>query len=89
MRPSVLVVDDHEGFRAEARAMFEGEGFEVVGEAADGTGALAAVARLRPGIVVLDVGLPDASGLDLVDGIRDGSLPEGAEIYALDDGVAA
>lgn len=73
MRPSVLVVDDHDGFRAEARAMFEGEGFEVVGEAADGAGALVAAARLRPGIVVLDVGLPDASGLDLVSGIRHGS----------------
>jgi len=53
--------------------MFEGEGFDVVGEAADGAGAITAAAHLRPSVVVLDVGLPDVSGLDVVTGIRDGS----------------
>ncbi len=36
MRPTVLIVDDHEGFRTSARALLEAEGFDVVGEAWDG-----------------------------------------------------
>jgi DNA-binding NarL/FixJ family response regulator len=58
----ILIVDDHEGFRAEARTMLEADGFVVVGEAADGDGALAAAATLRPGVVLLDVHLPGADG---------------------------
>ena len=37
---SVLVVDDHPGFRAVARALLEAEGFDVIGEAADGESAI-------------------------------------------------
>jgi DNA-binding NarL/FixJ family response regulator len=58
----ILIVDDHEGFRAVARTMLEADGFDVVGEAADGAGAVAAVSRLRPGVVLLDVHLPDMDG---------------------------
>jgi DNA-binding NarL/FixJ family response regulator len=36
MRPSVLIVDDHEDFRHSARALLQAEGFAVVGEAGDG-----------------------------------------------------
>jgi len=62
MRSRILIVDDHDGFRAIARAMLESEGFDVVGEAVDGGDAVAAVSRLRPGIVLLDVHLPDMDG---------------------------
>jgi DNA-binding NarL/FixJ family response regulator len=58
----VLVVDDHAEFRASARALLEAEGFEVVGEAAGGGEALAAAARVRPAIVLLDIQLPDLDG---------------------------
>ena len=54
---TVLIVDDHPSFRATARAILEADGFEVVGEAEDGTSALDAVHRLRP-----DVVLPDMDG---------------------------
>jgi DNA-binding NarL/FixJ family response regulator len=60
---TVLIVDDHAAFRASARALLEAEGFDVVGEAADGAGALRAVAILRPAIVLLDIHLPDLDGL--------------------------
>src|SRR5829696_1999551 len=62
MRPRILIVDDHDGFRAVARAMLEGDGFEIVGEAADAAGAIVAASTLRPSIVLLDVHLPDGDG---------------------------
>jgi DNA-binding NarL/FixJ family response regulator len=58
----VLVVDDHPSFRASARKLLESEGYEVVGEAADGAEALEAAARLQPDVVLLDIQLPDLDG---------------------------
>lgn len=63
MGQTVLVVDDHADFRSAARALLEAEGFEVVGQAATGADALAANARLRPDVVLLDIRLPDTDGL--------------------------
>ena len=52
MCPSVLIVDDHPGFRARARALLESEGFEVVGEAGDGAiGRALRAAELAPDVV--------------------------------------
>jgi CheY-like chemotaxis protein len=59
---SVLIVDDHADFRAFARALLEGDGFDVVGEAHDGASALAAARSLKPALVLLDVQLPDIDG---------------------------
>jgi DNA-binding NarL/FixJ family response regulator len=47
--------------------MLETEGFRVVGEAADGTSAMAMAQALRPELVLLDVMLPDTSGLVVAD----------------------
>lgn len=65
MSRTVLVVDDHPGFRARARLLLESEGYEVVGEAADGATAVAEAQRLRPDIVLVDVQLPDLDGFDV------------------------
>ena len=70
---SVLIVDDHPSFRASARAVLEAEGFDVVGEAEDGTAALEAVRTLAPDVILLDVQLPDANGFDLCELICAGS----------------
>lgn len=59
---SVLIVDDHDGFRSWARRLLEADGFDVVGEAPDGTTALTAVDQLDPDVVLLDVQLPDRDG---------------------------
>jgi DNA-binding NarL/FixJ family response regulator len=63
----ILIVDDDQRFRHAARALLEAQGFEVVGEAQDGKEALAASADLDPEVVLLDVSLPDADGLELAE----------------------
>lgn len=60
--PTVLIVDDHPGFRASATTLLSAEGWSVVGEAGDGVSALSAVRALRPSLVLLDVQLPDMDG---------------------------
>ena len=65
MGATVLIVDDHPTFRKFARRLLEQGGFAVVGEAPDAAAALAAVRELQPEAVLLDVLLPDGSGLEV------------------------
>jgi DNA-binding NarL/FixJ family response regulator len=73
MARTVLIVDDHPSFRASARAVLESGEFQVVGEAADGAGALAAVRTLRPDVILLDVQLPDMEGFDVCNELENGN----------------
>lgn len=62
----ILVADDHDVVRRGLRVLLEGQaGWEVCGEAATGREALDRVRRLKPDVVVLDVNLPELSGLDV------------------------
>src|SRR5688572_5464205 len=79
MQSRVLIVDDHPGFRSEARTLLESAGYEIVGEAATATAASAAAASLQPDLVILDIGLPDGSGLDATAEIR-AAAPETAVV---------
>ena len=65
MGASVLIVDDHAGFRASARQLLESEGYTVVGEAADCASALEAARALGPEVALVDVYLPDGDGFQL------------------------
>ena len=58
----LLIVDDHPGFRAFARAFLEAGGLDVVGEVTDGESALSAVHQLSPDVVLVDVMLPGMDG---------------------------
>jgi CheY-like chemotaxis protein len=69
VRPTALIVDDHPTFRRMARRLLGAAGYQVVGEAGDAVGALEAVVRERPQLVLLDVLLPDGSGIAVADQI--------------------
>jgi CheY-like chemotaxis protein len=73
----ILVIDDEPGARAMARAALQGAGYEVA-ESAFGAGAVDRVRQFQPDLVLLDLVLPDASGVDLLKGIR--ATKEGASI---------
>ena len=63
MRPRILLADDHTMLLEAFRALLEPE-FEVVGTATDGRMLLEEFARLKPDVVVIDVGMPMLNGLD-------------------------
>ena len=76
MPKTVLIVDDHPTFRLTARALLESEGYEVIGEAADGETAIAEARRLRPDLLLLDVQLPDTDGFAVAEELCcNGSAP--------------
>jgi len=87
MGPTVLIVDDHAAFRASARALLQAEGFEVVGEAADGAEAVQAVTSLRPEIVLLDIQLPDLDGLAVAEQLA--AVPDGPTVVLISSRDAA
>jgi CheY-like chemotaxis protein len=72
VRPTVLIVDDHAEFRRSAGALLEAEGFAVIAEAADGEEAIAAVERVQPEIVLLDVQLPGVDGFTVAERLAAG-----------------
>jgi len=64
-RLRVLLVDDHTVVRQGLRRVLETNAdFEVIGEVGNGSAALAEAVRLQPDVVVMDVNLPDMSGVD-------------------------
>jgi CheY-like chemotaxis protein len=64
-RVRAVLVDDHQVARTGLRdALSRHPDLEVVGEAATGVGAVETVARLQPDVVIMDVNLPDISGIE-------------------------
>ena len=72
-RRTVLIVDDHAGFRRQVRAVLEDEGYDVVGEAPDGETAIRLAAELSPDVVLLDVVLPGLDGFDTCEQLTNGA----------------
>ena len=72
----VFLVDDHDVVRRGITAFLESEGdIEVVGEAATAADAIARIPAVRPDVAVLDVRLPDGSGVEVCREVRS-RLPE-------------
>lgn len=68
---TILIVDDEPPIRRLLRTSLASQGFQVT-EAADARGALAEIERSRPDLVILDLGLPDIDGLDVIRLLRGG-----------------
>ena len=71
----VLVVDDHSLFRDGIVSLLDAAGFEVVGQAGDGNMAVQEAIRLRPELVLLDIHMPEMTGLEALKRIKS-ALPE-------------
>lgn len=66
----VVIVDDHERFREQAAELLRLHCFTVVGDCDTGARGIELSRRLTPDVVLLDIGLPDASGFDIVPEMR-------------------
>jgi DNA-binding NarL/FixJ family response regulator len=72
----VLLVDDHSLIRMGFRLVLDAEpDIEVVGEAADGTAAVAMCSALRPDVVLMDVRMPGHDGIEATHDIVAAGLP--------------
>src|SRR5262245_37303473 len=60
--PRILLAEDEQIVRQGVRALLEGAGFEVVGEASDGQEAIRLAENLRPDIAILDLAMPNMNG---------------------------
>ena len=68
----LLLVDDHEMVRTGIRMLLESQNdLEIVGEASNGSQAIKMVAEYRPDVVVMDITLPDISGIDATRQIKE------------------
>jgi two-component system nitrate/nitrite response regulator NarL len=77
----VLVVDDSPVFRrGMGRAVRVHGGMQLVGEADGGEAALAAIQRLRPDVVLLDLRMPDIDGLEVLSRLRDLDPPPACRV---------
>lgn len=84
MPKKVLLVDDHDLIRQGLRRAFErAHDFTVIGEAASVADATAVTEKLRPDVVILDIRLPDGSGLDAARALRSGAPELGIVILTM------
>jgi len=96
LNTSVLVIDDEVQMRRLIRACLEGSGYAVQ-EATTGEEGIAAAIQLQPGIVILDLGLPDVDGMNVLRRLREWTnVPiivlsvrdrDADKVSALDDGA--
>ncbi len=78
----LMLVDDHEVVRSGLRMLLEGEpDVEIVGEFGLAKEALDSLERLKPDVIVMDIGLPDLSGIDATSEVK--RLREGTAVVAL------
>lgn len=69
MSATVLIVDDALFMRNILRGIMQEKGYRIIGEAASGIEALRKLHDISPDIITLDIILPDANGLDLLESI--------------------
>lgn len=83
--PQILLVDDHPSVRSGIKRAIENAGMNCCGEAASRSEAFAQIAHKAPDGVILDLNLPDGSGLDIVQWIRKHSKDMAIVILTMSD----
>jgi CheY-like chemotaxis protein len=79
---AVVVADDDEAVRLLLRFNLELEGHQVVGEAADGTMAVAVTCESKPDVLVLDMMMPGGGGADVLRRLSEYTRPERPRVIA-------
>lgn len=69
-RPQILIADDHPVFAEGLRLLLE-KSYSVIGAVSDGRALLSAAARLKPDIIVVDIGMPLLNGLDAAQRVQE------------------
>lgn len=82
---SILIIDDHQVVREGLRIALTREGYLVVGEAASKSEAFAQIAHKNPAVIIVDLHLPDGSGLEVVEWAREISSTIGIVVLTLSD----
>lgn len=85
---TVLIVDDHQGFRHAARALLEAAGYEVVGEAGTGSEALEAAEVLHPDVVLLDIQLEGIDGFAVAERLAEAAPAPAVVLVSSRDAAA-
>ena len=88
LKRTVVIVDDHPDMLATARKVAEAAGLHVVGEAADGLAALAAIEAEAPDVVLLDVRLPGMDGIAVAGNLAQRAARPCVVLMSADDSVA-
>lgn len=79
-----IIADDHPLMREIVRIRVEAAGIRVVGEAQNGSEAIEIITELRPHIAVVDLKMPDATGLEIVTHIAASDVPTKILLYSQD-----
>lgn len=82
---TVLLIDDHQVVRDGLRSSLERNGYSVIGEAASRKEAIAQIAHKGPNVIIVDLNLPDGSGLEVVSWARKVSDTVGIVVLTLND----
>lgn len=76
-QPTVVIADDHPGYREGLARSLAEHGFDVIGQAADGPFALALIGDLAPDVALIDVRMPGLDGIEVLEwlGLQNSDTP--------------
>ena len=80
---SVALVEDHDLTRMGLRAAFRQAGLRFLGEADNGEKGLSMIAEMQPDVAIVDVGLPDIDGIELIQRFKEKNPESGTRILML------